>query len=117
MPTTGRVGRKHGWVHSIVSFPFRLSPTRSLAVVEQESANGYAEQVAATCLTLKGERLLVPGFGLTDATFTLGGLEVAEIRANIEQFGPPVDVDSIETVGDGDRQFVRVNLGESKQAA
>jgi hypothetical protein len=101
----------------MMSFPFRLDPTGSVACVEQESDQANAEQVAVLCLTFKGERTLVPGFGVTDPTFQLGGLEVAEVRAGIDQFGPPVEILGVEEVYAQPTQFVQLRLGPSKKAS
>lgn len=92
----------------ILSFPFRLAADRSVQCVAQETPQADSEQLAVLCLTRKTERTLAPGFGVTDPTFTLAGLEAPEIRAGLEQFGPPVTLTTIDPVWDGHTQRLRI---------
>lgn len=71
----------------ILSHPFRLVPNGAVATVEQESDQGDAEQIAVLVLTIRGERPLAPGFGVTDPTF--GGFAVSEVVAGLTVYGPP----------------------------
>ena len=73
-----------------MSHPFRLAPSGRVAVVEQGSPDHDVELVAALVSTRKGERELVPDFGVTDPTF--GALERAEVTTGLKLFGPEVRV-------------------------
>lgn len=73
----------------ILSHPFRLVGSQ-VATVEQESAAGQAEQLSALLLTKRGERTLVPAFGVTDPVF--GDVDTAELNLAVSLFGPPVQI-------------------------
>lgn len=95
--------------HRILAFPFRLGRDGSVATVQQETIEGHSQQVAAYLLTNVGERPLVPGFGIVDPTFELDGLEEAEVRAAVAQFGPPVDIVGLRpNISPDDIQTMRV---------
>lgn len=71
----------------ILSHPFRLLPNGAVATVEQESDLADAEQIAVMALTVRGERPLVPGFGVTDPAY--GGFDAGELVAGLAVYGPP----------------------------
>ena len=73
----------------ILSHPFRLSGN-SVATVEQDSDAGHSEQLLVLLTTRRGERSLVPTFGVSDPAF--GVLDVAEARMAAALHGPPVQV-------------------------
>lgn len=77
----------------LISYPFRLNPNGSIATVEQESDQADAEQIAMLCLTEKGERVMVPAFGLTDPSFA--GLDTGELALQIALYGPDVSISSV----------------------
>lgn len=77
---------------AILSHPFRLAPSGSVATVEQDTAAADAEQIAVLILTRTGERPLVPAFGISDPVFA--ELNPAEVLAGIATYGPPVDIES-----------------------
>lgn len=79
----------------ILSHPFRVLTNGQVATVEQDTEAADAEQIAALALTVRGERELVPAFGLTDPT--LNGIVAAELVAGIGRFGPPVRIESVTT--------------------
>jgi hypothetical protein len=103
--------------HQLLAFPFRLGPNRTVATVDQDTPDADGQQVAVLVLTLKGERPLVPGFGITDPSFSLGGLEIAEVRAGVDQFGPEVDIESVTDSFKDPTQYVQIRLGRSKEQA
>lgn len=78
----------------ILSHPFRLTPSGSLATVEQNSTQGIAEQVAMLILTEQGERVMLPNFGITDPTF--GSVDPTEISLQVALYGPSVSVASVD---------------------
>ena len=101
--------------HRILAFPFRLGRDGSVVTVEQETIEAHAQQVAAYLLTVVGERPLVPGFGISDPTFELDGLEEAEVRAAVAQFGPPIDVVGVRPqISIRDVQSMRVTVAMSE---
>lgn len=77
----------------ILSHPFRLLANGAVATVEQDTVTADNEQVAVLALTHRGERPLVPGFGVTDPTFA--GFVPAELVAGVRVYGPPVAIEDV----------------------
>jgi hypothetical protein len=77
-------------VARMLSFPFRFTPTGTVATVEQGSEQADREQIAVLCLTVTGERPLAPSFGISDPAF--GTVEPSEIRAGVAAHGPDVEI-------------------------
>lgn len=78
----------------LLSYPFRLTPAGDVATVEQGTEDEAAEALAVLVLTRKGERELVPDFGVSDPVAR--GLNLAEIAAGLIDYGPPgVVVDDV----------------------
>lgn len=69
-----------------LSLPFRLDPQGHVVTVTQGSDGHATELVAMLTLTRKGERPLVPDFGITDPAFV--GLDSAELSVAVATFGP-----------------------------
>jgi hypothetical protein len=86
--------------HQLLSHPFRILPSGRAATVEQGSDEAHAEQLAVLLLTRRGERDLVPGFGVSDPVFA--GFDPAEIAAGVSAYGPPVQIESIDVTPAGD---------------
>lgn len=96
----------------ILSHPFRLAANGEVATVEQNSDGATAEQLAVLILTRRGERALVPAFGVTDPTFDR--LSAAEVSAGVEMFGPAARIEAVETVWhDETTREVTVRYAES----
>lgn len=74
----------------LLSHPFRLEANGAVATVEDGTDEAYAEGIAVLAMTRKGERDLVPGFGVTDPAYT--GLDLAELNVGLLDYGPPVTV-------------------------
>ena len=70
----------------LLAHPFRLGPDGRAVTVPEGSDDAIAQAIAVTALTRKGERLLVPDFGLAEPTFA--DLDVAELNAALDTFGP-----------------------------
>lgn len=85
----------------LLSHPFRLEPNGHVAKVEDDTEEAYAEGIAILALTRKGERPLVPGFGLTDPTFD--GLSLSELNIALADYGPPVEVTDVAITYPNDR--------------
>lgn len=85
----------------VISFPFRIDATGTIATVEQDSDECAAEQIAALLLTRIGERPLSAEFGVTDMAGQ--GLDASELAAAVATFGPDVTLQDIavDEVGDG----------------
>jgi phage baseplate assembly protein W len=81
-------------VSLVLSHPFRLGPTGSFAVVEQSSDTAVAEALAVLLLTKRGERSLVPQFGIPDPTFDV--LDTEALNLALATFGPLITVESVE---------------------
>lgn len=90
----------------LLSFPLRLRQDGSLATVPEDSDDANREAIALLCLTRKGERPLVPDYGVTDPVVT--GLDLAELNAALETFGPPLTVTDVAVTYPDDRTAVSV---------
>jgi hypothetical protein len=77
-----------------LAHPFRFGSNGRAVTVEEGSELATAQGIAVAALTTKGERTLVPTFGVTSPVF--GELDVAELNAHLGTFGPPVQVTSAE---------------------
>lgn len=85
----------------LLSFPPRLRPDGTFATVEDGSDDANREAIALLCLTRKGERPLVPDYGITDPVAS--ELDVAELNAALETFGPPLLVTDADVTYPDDR--------------
>jgi hypothetical protein len=77
----------------LISFPFRLDPTGSIATVEQDGDAEISEHIALAMLTRPGERIQVPTFGVKDAAFV--GFELGGLQRHLNDFGPYVEVATV----------------------
>lgn len=73
----------------LLAHPFRLVAGK-LATVRADSDDAITQLLTVLVTTRRGERQLVPAFGITDPTFA--GIDVAEINAGLAMFGPQVTV-------------------------
>ena len=80
----------------LLSHPFRLEPSGDVATVEDDTDEAYAEGIAVLALTRRGERVLVPGFGITDPLFDRVAL--ADLNIGLTDYGPPVRITDVTTV-------------------
>ncbi len=93
----------------ILSHPFRVGGNGSIATVDQNSDQANAEQIAILVLTEIGERPLIPGFGITDPTFS--SLDPAEVAAGLTAYGPDVQVIDVRVRDESDStQLVNVDF-------
>jgi hypothetical protein len=74
----------------VISFPFRLDGTGSVATVEQDSDVEVEEQIALATLTRTGERIQVPTFGIADPVFS--GFQAGALQRHLIDFGPHVTI-------------------------
>lgn len=79
---------------AVLSHPFRIGPSGACATVEEDTEPAHTEAVAVVCLTRKGERPLVPSFGVLDPVFD--ELDLAEVNAVLATHGPAITVTGIE---------------------
>lgn len=77
----------------LLSHPFRLKTNGAVATVEDGTERAQVEAIAVLVLTHKGERDLVPGYGITDPVFDKVGL--AEVNLGLLDYGPDVRVTDI----------------------
>jgi hypothetical protein len=70
----------------VLSFPFRLTPTGSVATVENGSDAEIEEAIAVLCLTPIGERPMRPTYGVPDPAFS--GLHVGDVQVGLDEHGP-----------------------------
>jgi phage baseplate assembly protein W len=69
------------------SLPFRIEGGVAV-VVEQDSSAEIADCVAAVCLTLKGQRVEQPGYGISDPAFERGDVTVGALLDEIQPWEP-----------------------------
>lgn len=79
----------------VLSFPFRIDPSGVAATVEHGSDPEIDELIAVACLTMPGERTLVPTFGVNDPAFV--GFELGNLQRHCIDFGPTVIVSAVES--------------------
>lgn len=91
----------------LLSHPFRLEANGAVATVEDGTEEAYAEGLAVLLLTRKGERDLVPDFGVTDPVHD--ELSLAEVNVGLADFGPPIEVTDV-TIAHPDDRTERVTL-------
>lgn len=85
----------------LLSHPFRLEANGAVATVEDGTEEAAAEGIAVLVLTRRGERDLVPGFGMTDPTFD--ALSVAELNVGLAEYSPDVIVTDVAITYTTDR--------------
>lgn len=85
----------------VLAHPFRLTGS-NVATVEDGSDAGLIQAAAVLVTTRRGERPLVPAFGISDPAF--GNLSMAEINAGLTMFGPAISVDFIQVQPLDDRR-------------
>lgn len=78
----------------VMSYPFRLRPNGTVATVTQGSDTYKAELIAVLSLTRRGERTLMPGFGMSDPLMV--GFSSTELAAQVAKYGPPVQIVDIK---------------------
>jgi hypothetical protein len=87
---------------TLISFPFRLSTNGSVATREDGDEDYYAEELAVLLMTVPGERVLLPGYGLNDPTFA--ELDQSVLTAQVALYGPPVAITSLSSTYTSDTQ-------------
>lgn len=88
-----------------LSFPFRLTPTGSVATVERGSDAEIEEAIAVLCLTSIGERPMRPTYGVPDPGFN--GLHVGDVQVGLDEHGPEgVTVESVTSTPKNNTQEV-----------
>ena len=96
---------------ALISFPFRLTASGAVTTRPDGDVEYLAEELALLTLTRPGERPLVPTYGLNDPTFA--EIDIAMLSAQVEIFGPPVEITGIRTRWiDGSTQDVVVEFEE-----
>lgn len=72
----------------VLAFPFRLAGDSVATVTDDRD-----QLVALLATTRRGERPLVPAYGVSDPVF--GSIDVAELNAGLAMFGPSVQITGI----------------------
>lgn len=94
-----------------ISFPFRLTPTGSVATVERGSDAEIEEAIAVLCLTTIGERRMRPSFGVPDPAYA--GLHVGDVQVGLDEHGPSgVIIQSVTSTPKNNSQEVAEILWE-----
>lgn len=87
---------------SLLSHPFRITAGGVVATVDQGSDGQYNQLLEITVGTRRGERDMALPYGLIDPVWR--GLFPEDVQAAVDQFGPPVTIDSIVTTVTGETQ-------------
>jgi hypothetical protein len=69
-----------------LAIPFAIAYDGSAQVVEQDTSEDIVQCVAMLVGSRPGDRLLVPGYGTPDPTFT--GLQVGPVRRSASRWEP-----------------------------
>lgn len=85
----------------LIAYPFRLSAAGDVVTVEEGTDEQHAQEIAVGVLTRRGERPLVPDFGIADPVFV--GFDEEALLLQIDLFGPPVEVTAVEVTAVNDR--------------
>lgn len=86
----------------MLAFPFRFQPNGRIATVVDDSDQADAQLIACLLLTRRGERPLIPEYGVLDPTYDTAGTDTGDVTASIAAFGPPVDVLTVADTPRGD---------------
>lgn len=85
----------------LLAHPFRVGSNGAIVTVEDGTDEATAQGIAILILTRKGERDLVPDFGVTDPVYDR--LSLAEVNVGLVDYGPPARVTLVETSHPDDR--------------
>lgn len=99
----------------LLSYPFRITQNGAISTVEQYSTQYTAEQIAMLALTEKGERQMIPNFGLSDPSFT--GIDPSELSLQVALYGPDVELTSLDAYYEDDSTLtVKVEFADNDNA-
>lgn len=90
----------------LLAYPVRFADGRA-RVVDSLADAGITQQIALLCKVRRGERVLVPAFGVPDPTFR-AGVDLVEINAGLALFGPDVQVEINRLEADATGQLVEL---------
>lgn len=95
----------------LIAYPFTITPGGRVATVDHDTSVARGQQLAVLVATNIGERVLVPAFGIPDPAFR--GVNVEDVRAGVELFGPPVDVTAVTAAAvEAGSQKVRISFDD-----
>lgn len=83
-----------------LAVPFQIGPTGIPLIVQQDSIDDLTSCVQMALGCVKGTRLAVPDFGVSDPTFT--GVDVGELENDVALYEPRVTTDISVSWPDGD---------------
>lgn len=86
---------------AVLSFPFRLTPLGTAVKVNEGTTDYDVEMVATHLLTRRGERVMVPTFGIDDPAFRTP--DAADLAASLDLYGPNVELLGYEVTFQNDR--------------
>lgn len=85
----------------LLAHPFRIGPAGVAATVTDGTDEAYAEELARLIATRRGERPMVPAYGIAEPAFD--ELDVTALNAVLGLFGPPVTVTDVDVDYPDDR--------------
>jgi len=83
-------------VVNLISFPFRVDLNSMVVTHEQNSDEQLGEEIAMLMCTRVGERIMSPGFGITDFVFST--VNEAELVLKVKAFDIPAKIINVTTV-------------------
>lgn len=91
----------------LFKYPMHINDLGHFETVE-DGEESYVQEIAMMIQTVPGERHLVPEYGIEELTFS--DFQQLEIEAQINMFGPPVDIESTEVITEPSGTMVRVEF-------
>ncbi len=79
----------------IFAHPFRIGPGGSSVTLDEASDAATQQLIAAVILTRRGERPLLPTFGIDDPRY--GRIEPAQVAAVVAAHGPRVKITELSS--------------------
>lgn len=79
----------------VLSFPFRISPQGEAVTAPYGSDQEVEEALALLVLTLAGERVMHPDYGVPDPTWA--GITENDIQSGVLEYGPSgIEIESLD---------------------
>jgi hypothetical protein len=79
----------------LLAFPFRLGLNGSVVTIPDDEDTYLGAELGVLISTVPGERVLCPQYGMEDPTFDQ--FAEATLKAQIERYGPPVEIVDVQT--------------------
>lgn len=77
----------------LLAYPMRVANNGTMAAIEDGTEEYYAQELAGMLRTEKGERELVPEYGVDE--ITASNMDKLNLASQVELFGPPVEITNV----------------------